>query len=190
MAERDPATATIERQNESLPTLFARLTDELMQLVDAKLELLRTELRQEVGVYALGAVLILAGVVIAIVGFALLNVAIAFLISTLFDAAQWSPAARYALGYTVGYSHKVAKTSKDSQFAKFTDNVVEELSHVGQRLVLPELNAKIRQLFGYDFTGLLDQVRGKEKTTGRKRLTTRTRRPKSRRSTKAPRKRR
>ena len=98
--------------------------------------------------------------------------------------------AGFALGYTVGYSHKVAKTSKDSQFAKFTDNVVEELSHVGQRLVLPELNAKIRQLFGYDFTGLLDQVRGKEKTTGRKRLTTRTRRPKSRRSTKAPRKRR
>ena len=101
MAERDPATATIERQNESLPTLFARLTDELMQLVDAKLELLRTELRQEVGVYALGAVLILAGVVIAIVGFALLNVAIAFLISTLFDAAQWSPAARYALGFII-----------------------------------------------------------------------------------------
>ena|SRR5437868_15513147 len=101
MAERDTATATIERQNESLPTLFARLTDELMQLVDAKLELLRTELRQEVGVYALGAVLILAGVVIAIVGFALLNVAIAFLISTLFDAAQWSPAARYALGFII-----------------------------------------------------------------------------------------
>jgi len=101
MAERDTATATIERQNESLPTLFARLTDELMQLVDAKLELLRTELRQEVGVYALGAVLILAGVVIAIVGFALLNVAIAFLISTLFDAAQWSPAARYALGFVI-----------------------------------------------------------------------------------------
>jgi len=98
--------------------------------------------------------------------------------------------AGFALGYTVGYSHKVAKTSKDSQFAKFTDSVVEELSHVGQRFVLPELNTKIRQLFGFDFTGLLDQARGKEKTTGRKRLTTRTRRPKSRRSTKAPRKRR
>src|SRR5438128_894456 len=68
--------------------------------------------------------------------------------------------AGFALGYTLGYSHKIAKSSKDSQFAKFTDNVVEELSHVGQRLVLPELNAKIRQLFGYDFTGLLDQVRG------------------------------
>ena len=81
MAERNTATATIERQNESLPALFARLTNELMQLVDAKLELLKTELRQEARVYAVGAVLILVGVVIATVGFALLNVAIAFLIS-------------------------------------------------------------------------------------------------------------
>src|SRR5438270_12900573 len=77
--------------------------------------------------------------------------------------------AGFALGYTVGYSHKLAKTIKDSQFAKFTDNVVEELSHVGQRLVLPELNAKIRQLFGFDFTGLLDQVRGKQRNKGRNR---------------------
>src|SRR5438128_6608943 len=51
MAERNTATATIERQNESLPALFARLTNELMQLVDAKLELLKTELRQEAGAY-------------------------------------------------------------------------------------------------------------------------------------------
>src|SRR5881392_4252330 len=91
--------------------------------------------------------------------------------------------AGFALGYTVGYSHKLAKTSKHSQFAKFTDSVVGELSHVGQRLVLPELNTKIRELFGFDFAGLLDQARGKPKRT-------RTKRPKNRRSTKAPRKRR
>src|SRR2546423_12992144 len=30
--------------------------------------------------------------------------------------------AGFALGYTVGYSHKVANGSQDSQFAKFTDN--------------------------------------------------------------------
>src|SRR5207248_4309922 len=73
--------------------------------------------------------------------------------------------AGFALGYTVGYSHKVSKTKKGSQFSKFTDNVVDELSDVGQRLVLPELNTKIRELFGFDFSGLLDQVRGKEKRT-------------------------
>ena len=99
MADRE--TATLERRNEDLPSLFARLTDELTQLFDAKLELLKTELKQEAGVYALAAALILAGVVIATVGFALLNVAIAFLISTLFDAAHWSPAARYGLGFSI-----------------------------------------------------------------------------------------
>ena len=85
--------------------------------------------------------------------------------------------AGFALGYTVGYSHKVAEGSKDSQFAKFTDNVVEELSHVGQRFVLPELNTKIRELFGFDFASLLGQVRGKQNTTRRKRPTTGKTRP-------------
>ena len=77
--------------------------------------------------------------------------------------------AGFALGYTVGYSHKVAKTKKDSQIAKFADSVVQELSHVGQRLVLPELDAKITELFGFNFTGLLQQMRG-SKSTRKKRL--------------------
>ena len=77
--------------------------------------------------------------------------------------------AGFALGYTVGYSHKMAKTSKHSQFAKFTDSVVDELSHVGQRLLLPELNTKIGELFGFDFAGLLRQVGAKTGSTGTKR---------------------
>src|SRR5438132_3655934 len=72
--------------------------------------------------------------------------------------------AGFALGYTVGYSHKLTKTKKGSQFARFADGVVDELSHVGQRLVLPELNAKITELFGFDFSGLLQQMRGKKRT--------------------------
>ena len=99
MAERD--TETLERQNESLPSLFARLTDELTQLFDAKVELLKSELKQEASIYAVAVGLILIGVVVATVGFALLNVAIAFLISMLFDATQWSPAARYGLGFII-----------------------------------------------------------------------------------------
>lgn len=78
--------------------------------------------------------------------------------------------AGFALGYTVGYSHKVAKTKKGSQVGKFADSVVEELSHVGQRLVLPELNAKIAELFGFDFTGLLRQMRDAKTSSKRKRL--------------------
>ena len=99
MAERH--TETLERQNETLPSLFARLTDELTQLFDAKLELLKAELRQEAGAYAVGAALILIGLVVATVGFVLLNVAIAFLISLLFDATHWSPPARYGLGFII-----------------------------------------------------------------------------------------
>jgi hypothetical protein len=78
--------------------------------------------------------------------------------------------AGFALGYTVGYSHKVSKTKKGSQVAGFANSVVDELSHVGQRLILPELNAKITELFGFDFTGLLQQMRGSKRTTKPKRL--------------------
>jgi ABC-type multidrug transport system fused ATPase/permease subunit len=101
MAERDTTTATVERRNESLPALFGRLTDELMQLVDAKLELLKTEITQEARAYAVGAMLILIGGVVATIGFALINVAIAFLISMFFNATQWSPPARYGLGFVI-----------------------------------------------------------------------------------------
>jgi uncharacterized membrane protein YqjE len=94
-------TETRERQNESLPSLFARLTDEFTQLFDMKFELLKVELKQEASAYAAAAALILAGIVIATVGFALLNVAIGFFISLLFDATQWSPAARYGVGFII-----------------------------------------------------------------------------------------
>jgi uncharacterized membrane protein YqjE len=101
MADRERESAILDRQDESLPSLFARLTDELTQLVDAKLGLLKAELKQEASAYALVAVLILLGVVIATVGFALLNVAIALFISLLFDSTSWSPAARYGLAFVI-----------------------------------------------------------------------------------------
>jgi hypothetical protein len=78
--------------------------------------------------------------------------------------------AGFALGYTLGYSHKVARSKTGSQIATFADSVVDELSHVGQRLVLPELNNKIAELFGFDFSGLLQQMRGTERTAKARRL--------------------
>ena len=101
MAQQDTETSSFERQNESLPSLFGRLTDELTQLFDAKFDLLKTELKEEVSTYTAGAVLIMAGAVLAIVGFALLNVAIAFLISLLFEGTDWSPPAKYGLGFII-----------------------------------------------------------------------------------------
>src|SRR4030095_3632478 len=78
--------------------------------------------------------------------------------------------AGFAAGYTVGYSHKVAQSKKGSQVANFADTVVNDLSRLGQRLVLPELNAKITELFGFNFGGFLQQIGGTEKHTRTKRL--------------------
>ena len=84
--------------------------------------------------------------------------------------------AGFALGYTVGYSHKLAQGKKGSQFANFADTVVNDLSNLGQRLVLPELNAKITELFGFNFGGFLQQIGGAERQTRTKRSQNRRRR--------------
>jgi hypothetical protein len=84
--------------------------------------------------------------------------------------------AGFAAGYAVGYSHNLAKNKKGSQFANFTDTVVNDLSRLGQQFVLPELNAKITELFGFNFGGFLQQIGRTEKQTRTKRLRGRQRR--------------
>ena len=83
--------------------------------------------------------------------------------------------AGFAAGYAVGYSHKVAQSKKGSQVANFADTVVNDLSRLGQRLVLPELNAKITELFGFNFGGFLQQIGSNGKHTRTKRLQNRRR---------------
>ncbi|MDQ2977569.1 MAG: phage holin family protein [Acidobacteriota bacterium] len=85
--------------NESLPTLFSRLGDDVMQLFDTKLSLLKVELKEEANAYARGGIMIVAGGIIAAIGFALLNVALAFGISTLFADTALSQSAKYAVGF-------------------------------------------------------------------------------------------
>ena len=51
--------------------------------------------------YAGGVSLIVGGAVIGLIGFAVLNVGIAFFVSMLFDSADLSPAVRYGLGFIV-----------------------------------------------------------------------------------------
>jgi uncharacterized membrane protein YqjE len=101
VANQNTAIPEVERAVETLPSLFTRLGDQLTQLFDAKLSLLRIELKEEIAAYLRGAIMIIVGALVALIGFALLNVAIAFLISMLFDAAHISQVARYALGFTV-----------------------------------------------------------------------------------------
>lgn len=67
--------------------------------------------------------------------------------------------AGFALGYTMGYAHKETKRGKkNSQVAAFTNSLVDELSVVGNGLVMPALNDRIRQLFGFDFSEVLASI--------------------------------
>jgi hypothetical protein len=77
--------------------------------------------------------------------------------------------AGFALGYTLGYAHKNTKGGKQSPLLVFADGMVDELSSVGKDLVMPALNVKIKELFGFDFSELLRDM-GRPKT-GRSRKT-------------------
>jgi uncharacterized membrane protein YqjE len=101
MPKESTANRTFEAPDQSLTTLFSRLTDDLTELFDAKLELLKTELKEEMSSYAAGASLIVGGAVVGVIGFALLNVGIAFFVSILFHSADLSPAVRYGLGFII-----------------------------------------------------------------------------------------
>ena len=88
-------------ETESLPSLVGRLGEDVMQLFDTKLSLLKVEIKEEANAYARGAVALALGGIVAAVGFALLNVAIAFGVSTLFAETTLSQPARYALGFVL-----------------------------------------------------------------------------------------
>jgi len=101
--ERTAATAparSLEGQAdlESLPALLGRLGDDVVTLLDTKLSLLKVEVKEDAEAYVRSGVLIAIGGVIAAVGFALLNVAVAFLVSTLFT---FSEPVNYALGFII-----------------------------------------------------------------------------------------
>jgi uncharacterized membrane protein YqjE len=86
---------------ENLPGLFSRLGDDVMDLFNSQLALFKVEIKEEAGAYARDITMIAFGAVIATVGFALLNVAIAFAVSTLFIQANFSQPASYALGFVI-----------------------------------------------------------------------------------------
>jgi len=83
---------------ENLPVLLGRLGDEVMLLVDTKLNLLKVEVREEADQYVRDGAMIGTGAVVAAVGLALLNVAIALLVSLWFPFSQ---PVSYALGFVV-----------------------------------------------------------------------------------------
>jgi len=95
------ATPVVDQKtdSESLPSLIGRLGDDVMQLVDTKLSLLKVEFKEDANEFARDGALIAVGGVVAAIGFALLNVAVAFGISTLFANTDLSQPAKYAIGF-------------------------------------------------------------------------------------------
>ena len=102
-------TAQLEKHgNTDLPEMLERLAGQITKLFDQKLALLRIEVKEDVNAYVRGAMVILAGGIVAAVGFALANVALAFLVSLLFADMTISQPARYALGFiTTGIAYLV-----------------------------------------------------------------------------------
>jgi hypothetical protein len=79
--------------------------------------------------------------------------------------------AGFAFGYTVGYAQKHAhrgKGGKHSQLFALADSMVDELSSLGQGLVMPVINLKIKELFGFDFSELLKEMGQEPPKTRRK----------------------
>ena len=127
--------ANNSKPDENLPTLFSRLGDDVMQLFDTKLSLLKVEVKEEVNEYARDGIMIGVGGIIAAIGFALLNVALAFGISILFADANLSQPAKYAIGFvTAGVLYLIVGTIIISAMKKrlakqslVPDRTVEEL---------------------------------------------------------------
>jgi hypothetical protein len=85
----------------TLPSLFGRLGDDLSRLVDLRLRLLKVEVKEDVGAYIRRSLTIGIGAVIAVTGFALANVALAFFVSALFANFGLSQPAKYGLGFII-----------------------------------------------------------------------------------------
>ena len=100
-------------------------------------------------------------------------------------------AAGFALGYTLGFGHRRSKgrSSKAARLGAFADAVAEELSSVGNNLVMPHLDANMKQLFGVEFSSLLAEMKRSSKRPHRKTKAaeTRTRSTKRTKSTTQPR---
>jgi len=92
--------------------------------------------------------------------------------------------AGFAFGYTLGYAHKNMKRSgrNHSQIAEFADTMTRQLSTVGEHLVMPALNVQIKELFGFDFSKLIEEMSSTKRSGAKKRV------PKKRSTKKAARK--
>jgi hypothetical protein len=98
----EPASKVSNRDDDdSLPSLFGRMGNELSKLVDLRFNLLKVEIREDVGAYVHHGVMMVVGGIVVAVGFALANIAFSFFISTLFANSQLSQPVKYGLGFLI-----------------------------------------------------------------------------------------
>ena len=107
MADLEKRTAAAPARNsdaqvdvEGLPALFGRLSDGVTTLLDTKLSLLKVEIKEDVSAYTRNAITILIGGIIAAVGFAIVNVAVALFVGSVMPETM-DPVVRLALGFVI-----------------------------------------------------------------------------------------
>lgn len=99
MAATKSSLMTANNDVDGLPGLFSRLGEDVVRLLDSQLALFKVEVKEEANAFARGAALLGVGATIGLIGFALLDVALAFAVSTLFVQAGFTQPASYALGF-------------------------------------------------------------------------------------------
>jgi uncharacterized membrane protein YqjE len=100
-SEKSATGANPDAGGQSLPSLIGRLGEDIVTLLETKLGLLKLEIKEDVNAYLHGLVSVGVGGIIAAVGFSLLSVAIAFLVSALFEETLLSQPVKYALGFMI-----------------------------------------------------------------------------------------
>jgi len=98
-----PAPAQTGVDLENLPTLFGKLGDDVMRLVDTKLSLVKVELKEDAAFYARNGAFTAVGAMVALIGFALVNVAVAFFISNFFASDAGAPERFGPTSYGLGF---------------------------------------------------------------------------------------
>ena len=112
-----PGTAISKRSEqptdlENLPALLTRLGDDVTQLFDTKMSLLKVEVKEDVNAFLHAGIGIAIAAIVALMGFALASMAGAIGISILLENVNLSQAGRYGLGFIiVGAVYLVVGTS-------------------------------------------------------------------------------
>jgi uncharacterized membrane protein YqjE len=96
-----PGTAINKAETENLPVLLTRLGDDVMQLFDTKMSLLKVEVHEDVNKFLRASIGIAIAALIAVIGFALASVAAALGIASLLASTNLSQTGRYGLGFVI-----------------------------------------------------------------------------------------